>query len=158
MENTKVITGTDVVIAAKKYVGLPYVFGAEAVPGKPVTALDCSELVELVCRELGVVPKMPDGSANQFLHCQKYGTHTLTMEEAEKIPGALLFRRDGKSLRIVHVAISTGQGNTVEARGKDYGVNVFKMRSSFTNCALIPGVQYNQANRGVDKVEQNATN
>jgi cell wall-associated NlpC family hydrolase len=135
------ITGEDVVRAAKKYVGLKYVFGAKAVPGHPVTALDCSGLVSVVCRDLNVKPPMIDGSGNQLAHCNQFGLGK-TVDEAWKISGALLFRRNKKSHAIEHVAISTGGGNSVEARGAKYGVGVFIKRQGFTDAALIPGVEY----------------
>jgi len=50
---------------ARKQVGKPYVFGAEAAPNDPdPPAFDCSELVEWSCARVGVV--FPDGTWNQI--------------------------------------------------------------------------------------------
>jgi len=143
MNPTKTITSRQIVEQAKTYIGVPYKFGAEAQPGGYPVALDCSELVELVCRELGVEPRMPDGSGAQLVHCLRHGLGALNMDSAWETAGALLFRREAKSQRIVHVAISTGGGGTIEARGKQYKtVQEFKKRGGFTEAALIPGVTY----------------
>jgi hypothetical protein len=48
-------TGADVVADAKKYLGVPYVFGGN----DPATGLDCSSLVQRVFKDLGVsVPRL----------------------------------------------------------------------------------------------------
>jgi len=53
------------VAIARKQVGKPYVFGAEAAPNDPdPPAFDCSELVEWACARVGVV--FPDGTWNQI--------------------------------------------------------------------------------------------
>ncbi|HEY0358283.1 MAG TPA: transglycosylase SLT domain-containing protein [Mycobacteriales bacterium] len=44
------VTGDDVVAAAKKYLGVPYVFGGT----NPKTGLDCSGLVQRVYKDLGI--------------------------------------------------------------------------------------------------------
>lgn len=135
-----VITGKKVVTLAMTQKGDPYIFGFEVDLKDPnPRAFDCSELTQWVCAQLGVVPVLPDGARNQFLHCQKY--HTLiTIEQAVKTVGALLFRisDDGD-----HVVISRGDGSTIEAKGKDYGVGTWAATGrGFNHAALIPGVQY----------------
>lgn len=131
------ITGQDIVELAMKQNGKPYIFGYEVRLDDPnPKAFDCSELVEWVCRQLGVKPTMPDGSGNQYEHCKRHGLE-ISLEDAVTTPGALLFRIGH------HVAISRGDGKTIEARGKDYGVGVFSAtRDGFDAAGLIPGVDY----------------
>ena len=55
---------------ARKQVGKPYVFGAEAAPNDPdPPAFDCSELVEWACARVGVA--FPDGTWNQIAACKR---------------------------------------------------------------------------------------
>lgn len=137
------ITGDQIVSEALKFIGTPYVFRTEVKPGDPhPRAFDCSELVEYCCNALGV--KMPDGSYNQYSHCSKHGL-ICTLDKGWQTRGALLFRRNPISHNIEHVAFSLGDNNgTIEARGRNYGVNKFKKRNGFTDAALIPGVAYDK--------------
>lgn len=113
--------------------GKPYVYGAEASANNDnPRALDCSELVEWAAARSGA--HMPDGSANQLAHCRRHGTE-ISVDQALRTPGALLFRPG-------HVAISLGDGRTIEAKGRAYGVGVFNARGRFTAAALVPGMQY----------------
>lgn len=133
------VDGLRVVGEAMKYIGTPYIYGVEVHPNEKPRAFDCSEFVEYVCRRLDV--KIPDGSGNQYLHCAKHNT-LITVETAFKTPGALLFMRDRKSKAICHVAISIGDGRTIEARGTKFGTNIFDKRSGWSDAAKIPGVKY----------------
>lgn len=131
-------TGKEIVTKATSATGAKYVFGAKAIPSEKIpNALDCSGLVAWTCRSLGV--KMVDGSVNQFDFCKKAKLET--NEAAAKItPGCLVFMAvNGK---IHHVGISDGMGNTVEARGKAYGVGKWKWRRGWNLFAKIPGVSY----------------
>jgi hypothetical protein len=56
------VTGTDVVSAAKKYLGVPYVFGGT----NPKTGLDCSGLVQRVFKDLGIdLPRLVRDQRNE---------------------------------------------------------------------------------------------
>jgi cell wall-associated NlpC family hydrolase len=135
-----VVTGKAIVAKAMTQNGDPYIFGYETNLNNPnPSAFDCSELVEWDCHQLGVVPRMPDGAANQYDHCKRYGT-VISVAEGVRTVGALLFRltSDGN-----HVVISRGDGSTIEAKGRDYGVGVFSTAGrGFNAAALIPGVTY----------------
>ena len=122
-------TAGDFLAAALAQQGDRYVFGAEADQrdANPDT-FDCSELVEWACAQAGI--DIPDGSWNQ-----KAATTPISVEEALRTPGALLFT-DG------HVAISLGDGRTIEARGSRYGVGIFDAGRRFTSGGLIPGMRY----------------
>ena len=152
----------ELIEAAKKQAGDKYDYGAEASPTDPDPDLwDCSELVEWAAARVGTKPPMPDGSWMQARHCQAHGT-MISVAEALVTPGALLFRFSSgpgpvPSVRpkSAHVAISLGNGSTIEARSKDSGVNIFHDAASrgWTHAALIPGLAY-PAPDGAEVVHQ----
>ena len=117
-------------------VTLGLVYGAEVDLDDPDPAkFDCSELVQWVCHQLNVQPEMPDGSANQRAFCEEHGT-MISIEQAVKTAGALLFGNG-------HVAISRGDGSTIEARGAAYGVGSWSSKNRpWVAAAKIPGVTY----------------
>ena len=115
--------------------GDPYIFGAETRFDDPnPRAFDCSELVEWAAARLGV--RFIDGAENQRNFCRNAGT-LISVQEGIRTRGALLFRInvDGD-----HVAISLGNGKTIEARGRAFGVNQFDATGrTWTHAGLIPG-------------------
>jgi cell wall-associated NlpC family hydrolase len=110
---------------------------------------DCSEIVEWGCARLKVKPKMPDGSWLQARHCRKHGL-LRKPSEAVKIQGALLFKFSsdpfsGDRPGTAHVAVSLGNGSTIEARGRKWGVGQFTSKGrKWTHAALIPGMDYRE--------------
>lgn len=119
--------------AALQQDGKPYIFGTETrLTDSSPPAFDCSELVEWAAKRAGLA--VPDGSAYQLEHCRTLGT-LIAVSQAKLVRGALLFRPG-------HVAISLGDGRTIEARGAAYGVGVFDERSTWTHGALVPGMRY----------------
>lgn len=119
----------DFLQAALAQKGDRYRFGAETDlnDANPDT-FDCSELVQWAAHQAGV--NIADGSWNQKAACKP-----LSVEEAMRTPGALLFKPG-------HVAISLGDGRTIEAMGTKWGVVVADARGRFTSGGLIPGMQY----------------
>ncbi len=121
-----------------------YVYGAEVRLGDPnPTAFDCSELVEWAAHQAGV--RVPDGAWAQYQHLHQAGT-LIPVDEAIRTPGALLFSfssdPNGPSRPShAHVAISLGNGTTIEAYGTEYGVGSFDATTRrFTYAAVIPGI------------------
>lgn len=137
-------------VAVRDFVGLclaqrgdAYLFGVEVSPSDPdPSVFDCSELVEWACARPGVDPRMPDGSWNQLAHCRAHGLET-SIAAGIATYGALLFMgRDGSE----HVAVSLGNGMTIEARGRAYGVNEFGTQGRpWSAAARIPGIDYTEA-------------
>lgn len=126
--------------------GRPYEFGYEIGRGDPSPdAADCSELVEWACSMSGVRPIVPDGAYFQWVHCGNHGTR-IPVAEAVGRRGALLFMGDGVGFgrdAIYHVAISLGDGSTIEARGEAWGVGSFPTAGrGWTFAGLVPGVDY----------------
>jgi cell wall-associated NlpC family hydrolase len=124
----------DFVAVCLRQRGDRYVFGHEVRFDDPdPDVFDCSELVEWAARRLGV--RFPDGSWNQDAAVKH-----VTVDQAIATQGALLFRHRGQS---GHVAVSLGNGSTIEARGRAYGVNVFSARGrDWTSAGLIRGLKY----------------
>ncbi|SHN42030.1 transglycosylase SLT domain-containing protein [Cryptosporangium aurantiacum] len=91
-------TGGDIVTAARKYLGVPYVFGGT----DPMRGLDCSGLVQRVFKDLGVdVPRL-------VRHQRLEGTPVPSMKQAK--PGDLLVF-DGYE----HIGIYVGNGKMLHA-------------------------------------------
>jgi peptidoglycan hydrolase-like protein with peptidoglycan-binding domain len=111
-----------------------YVFGAETNLNDPnPNTFDCSELVQWAAAQVGV--SIPDGTMNQLPHIQNAGKG-ISVDQALHTRGALLFRPG-------HVAISLGDGRTIEAKGSAYGVGIFSANGrGWTAGGLIPGMKY----------------
>lgn len=97
--STRSTTGDAVVADAKKYLGVPYVWGGT----DPATGLDCSGLVQRVYKDLGIT--LPRVSQDQA----KVGTPVASLALAK--PGDLLVFHSDAS----HIAIYAGNGQMVEA-------------------------------------------
>jgi cell wall-associated NlpC family hydrolase len=124
--------------------GDPYVWGAHASPDDPdPKAFDCSELTRWAARRVGI--DLPDGSWLQYLRLKEQGA-LVPLEQALRTPGALLFsfsdepRPGGGRPTEAHVAISLGDGRTIEARGRKYGVGSFDAADRFQYGAVVPGL------------------
>ena len=105
---------------------------------------DCSELVQWAAHRVGV--EVGDGSWLQYLQLQQQGG-AISVEQALHTRGALLFyfsetpTRTGGRPGTAHVAISLGDGRTIEARSPDHGVGTFTASAQrFNYAAVIPGL------------------
>jgi cell wall-associated NlpC family hydrolase len=124
--------------AALAQAGKHYVYGAEADLHDPnPQAFDCSELTQWAAAQAGV--EIPDGAEAQYDALRAHGQE-ISVDEAFHTPGALLFHAnpDGS---VSHVAISLGDGRTIEARNSKLGVGVFDHRGDWLNrAAVLPGL------------------
>ncbi|RJQ53649.1 MAG: hypothetical protein C4521_07205 [Actinobacteria bacterium] len=91
----------DIVSIAKRYLGVPYVWGGESASG-----LDCSGLVTVVFRQIGI--ELPHHAADQW----RYGRY---VSRSNLAPGDLVFFSRGGAGSIYHVAIYVGGGDIIEA-------------------------------------------
>jgi cell wall-associated NlpC family hydrolase len=131
--------------AALAQAGDAYVFGAEADPNDPnPTAFDCSELVQWAAARAGI--DLQDGSWNQYMELSTQGP-PITVEQAMHTRGALLFdfssapAAGGGSPSQAHVAISLGDGRTIEAMDDQHGVLTSTASTKrFNYAAVIPGL------------------
>ncbi|WP_423183673.1 C40 family peptidase [Arthrobacter sp. NyZ413] len=92
------VTGDAVVAAAKKYIGVPYVWGGT----NPAVGMDCSGFVQRVFKDLGI--DMPRVVSDQM---QK-GTPVASLADAK--PGDLLVSFGGE-----HISIYLGNGKAIDA-------------------------------------------
>jgi cell wall-associated NlpC family hydrolase len=134
---------------ARNQIGDRYVFGAETDLDDPdPDVFDCSEFTQWAANQAGV--ELPDGATAQYLHLKKLGV-LVPVEEGKNTPGALLFSFD-REPRLgdgrtpgAHVAISLGDGATVEARNSRDGVGQFTSGGRFEYAAVIPGISDGEA-------------
>ncbi|MET1044186.1 MAG: C40 family peptidase [Microbacteriaceae bacterium] len=90
-------TGADVVATAKKYLGVPYVFG-----GEDSTGMDCSGLVQRVYADLGIdLPRVVPDQA-------KVGTEVGSLANAQ--PGDLIVAKGSG-----HILIYAGNNQVIHA-------------------------------------------
>lgn len=133
--------------AALAQAGDRYVLGAEAgYDDANPRRFDCSELVEWAAQRGGL--RMPDGAWAQYQACRQAGT-LVPVARGIATYGALLFVARG-ALRGNgggnHVAFSLGNGRTIEARGRRYGVGSFSAHGrGWTHAGLVPGGDYSTA-------------
>ena len=125
--------------------GDAYVWGGKGDPLDPnPDGFDCSGLVTWACERDGV--EMPNGAFWQYKHCENNGS-IVDVDSALAIRGALLFVKTVAEPQafddVPHVAISLGDGTTVEARGKKWGVGTWAGEGRFQGGGLIPDVDYN---------------
>ena len=91
-------TGNDVVAMAKKYIGVPYVWGGT----NPATGMDCSGFTQRVFKDLGIdIPRVVSDQMRQ-------GTPVASLAEAK--PGDLLVSFGGD-----HISVYLGNGKAIDA-------------------------------------------
>lgn len=94
---------------------------------KPRTGVDCSGFIKWAMGQMGV-PDFPRTSAEQIAHCKK-----ISVQRAIHTVGAVLYRPG-------HIAVSQGNGKTIEARSEVLGVGEFSATEGrdWTAGGLIP--------------------
>jgi cell wall-associated NlpC family hydrolase len=100
--------------------------------GKTARGYDCSGFVAEATKRAG--KQLSGGSKEQKANAQRAGK-LISVEEGLRTSGAILFRMSGEP---THVAISLGNGSTVEARGTADGTGVFggAAKRKWTHAAL----------------------
>jgi cell wall-associated NlpC family hydrolase len=110
-----------VVEVARRYLGVPYVFGGT----DPSVGLDCSGLVQLVFRQLGI--NLPRTAQQQFDATARVGTDQLQ-------PGDLVFFARTYADQhdwITHVGIYTDRGMQINAPTNRHVVSIQPVFSGF---------------------------
>ena len=98
----------EIVDYASQFIGNPYVWGGT----DPVKGADCSGFVQTIYRTYGV--ELPRVAADQA-----YAGEQIPVSEAQ--PGDLIFYKNNSGY-IHHVVMYAGDGKTVEAKGRAYGI------------------------------------
>ncbi|MEH0109331.1 C40 family peptidase [Tersicoccus sp. MR15.9] len=114
------VTGTDVVDAAKKYVGVPYVWGGT----DPAVGMDCSGFVQRVFKDVGI--QLPRLVRDQMTH----GTPVASLKDAK--PGDLLISFGGD-----HIAIYVGDGKAIDAPVPGKTIQVRDAWEKYSNLTAI---------------------
>lgn len=136
-------TGQNFYDKALSQVGVPYKWGGTT----PSPGFDCSGLVQWAAAQLGV--SFPHYTGSQYATCQAAGT-TISVAEAYKIQGALVFIGNSSGVAGEHVAICVGDGvHVLQApyTGVDVQVDAVP-ENAFDVAALIPGVDYTLGGKG----------
>ena len=129
--------------SAKHQIGDRYVYGAPRTPtAKNPTEFDCSSFTQWAARQAGV--KLDSTAEYQYMQLKRTN-HLIPVDQALKTKGALLFYfsrepSGGLPAGQAHVAISLGDGRTVEAKGTRYGVGEWSAKHRFNYAATIPGI------------------
>lgn len=98
----------EIVEYASQFIGNPYVWGGT----DPVNGADCSGFVQTIYRTYGIeLPRVAEAQA--------YAGEQIPVAEAQ--PGDLIFYMDSTGY-IHHVVMYAGDGMTVEAKGRAYGI------------------------------------
>lgn len=128
--------GNDILSIAERHLGEPYVLGSVAPLANPnwTGPWDCAEFASWCAYQAyGIVfaVRPPDPSRGESYSGWWYEDAltrdcAVKWEEAVAIPGAILVRKPlgGTHKRIGHVAISRGDGTTIEAKGSATGVAI----------------------------------
>lgn len=117
------VTGDDVIASAKKYLGVPYVWG-----GTTPSGLDCSGLVQLAFKDLGI--DLPRVSRDQA----KAGEPVASLADAQ--PGDLV----AFGTPVDHIAIYLGDNQILEAPQPGSNVHITEMyRTPTAIRRIVPG-------------------
>lgn len=150
-------SGHELVALLRTRIGQEYVFGARARYGDAAYAgpWDCAEFVTWGAYQLtgklygcvgGDTVETADAYSGAWAAEARRGPLVgLPVEEAIGVAGAVLIRRPAAGV-IGHVAVSTGDGGTVEAHSRRLGVTTARVAGRrWDAAALIPGVEYRAA-------------
>lgn len=122
----------DFVYWAQRQLGDRYVFGAAVSSSTDPSSFDCSSLVKWAASMVGVY--MPRTSEEQINWCTRHGTR-ISVDSAKHLRGALLWHPG-------HVAISLGNGRTIEAANSRVGVVSYGTGNRFQRAARLPSMHY----------------
>ncbi|MBN1237451.1 MAG: CHAP domain-containing protein, partial [Gammaproteobacteria bacterium] len=146
-------SGDVVLDVAKRHVGEPYALGARAPMANSdwTGPWDCAEFASwCVYRAVGILygtrpaddPVMADAYTGYWAQQAALDGADIPVEDALRIAGACLLRRPGNG-PLGHIALSTGDGGTIEAHSSSTGVIAHTARNRRWDCGvLVPGVRY----------------
>lgn len=159
LDDDEGIDVVEVLAEALSQEGKAYVWGAtpDAADHDP-QAFDCAELVRWAAERAGL--ESPGYSTySQVVNLRSLGAVEIPVELAVQVPGAVLYRWNTEPVEGVpqpegyggHVVFSLGNGETIEAKGTQYGVGRFDLEAtSYDTAFLLPGVDYRDLGIDVD--------
>lgn len=150
------MTGDELVALAKTQIGKPYVLGANVdLTSADPPIFDCAEFLSWLtyqatkqlrgCLDNHVpVARAEPYSAAWAQDIRTGVVESISIDEAIRTAGAVLARAPTKG-RMGHVALSDGDGGTVEAHSTRRGVIAGQARRRpWTHAGLIPGIEYGE--------------
>lgn len=130
--------------AGMAQVGDQYVWGVDTDPDDPdPSKFDCAEFTQWTAHQVGI--DLDGASYLQFLQLKAQGL-LIPVEQAENTPGAILFHFSSEPVEgggrpsSAHVALSLGNGKTVEAASTREGVVSKDAGDRFNYAAVLPGL------------------
>lgn len=151
------MNGRDILSAAEKHIGERYILGARAVLSNPDHRgpWDCAEFASwcsyqtygIVFGTYGTDPDTADAFSGKWHDDAIRKKLTISIDEALGTAGAFLIRKPNyHGIAIGHVAISRGDGSTIEAKSAAYGVGIFGSASgrTWTIGCILPDVAYDR--------------
>lgn len=114
--------------------GLPYEWGSTGQPDPESgrKAFDCSGIIYRIMQNFGF-SNFPRVSGNIIEHATP-----ISVKKAINTRGAVLWHEG-------HIAVSLGNGKTIEAMGEDYGVVIGNAKGRFTKGGLLPELKLGKA-------------
>lgn len=152
-------TGEDLLRLASEHIGERY----DHTPTPPKDdpnwkgPWDCAELISWVvfqktcdlygCTDNAAAPKVADAYTGAWKRDALKGVvERVPVDEAAATPGAILLRYPPADGSMGHIVFCDGEGGTVEAMGRNYGVTRGKVQGRRWDTGVrIPGVTYAQA-------------
>ena len=116
--NSGSATAAAVIATAKKYIGVPYVWG-----GSSPSGFDCSGFVQYVFQQHGI--QLNRTASTQYQH----GTY---VSRSNLQPGDLVFFQDTYTTGISHLGIYIGNGEFIHASSSK-GVTISQLSNSYWN-------------------------
>jgi cell wall-associated NlpC family hydrolase len=126
-------TSSEFVAYCEAQYGKPYVWGSNG-----PDSFDCSGLIVSALWELGVLPRGDDRGSAALIEMAR----AIPVAEGVSTLGALLYR-DG------HIAVSRGDGSTIEAGSPETGVyhgSATRPSKPWTRAGLLPQLSYTEGN------------
>lgn len=147
-------TGKDLVKLGDRHRGESYVLGAFAPKDNAnwKGPWDCAEFVSWLtfqcagllvgCLDNSKAPAVADAYSGAWMRDATASHHSISLGQAKSTAGAVLVRKP-TSTGIGHVAISRGDGSTIEAHSGKRGVTNDKVDGRRWDIAmLLPGIEY----------------